>query len=130
PPGLASSSQKVPLNTSSFPAPLSVVRVTTVPAGDIRVMSRSAAKVWVRLVVRSRSNRYGPAPETTTVEVTTAGPVGMAVGVDWVKVAVAGPQPVGVAGTTLVRLWRTAAGAPPRRTWPGSSPPIAVESSR
>jgi hypothetical protein len=80
---------------------LSVVRVTTVPAGDVIVTSRSAAKVCVMWVVTLRSNRYGPAPETTTVEVTTAGPVGMATGVDWLKVAVDWPQPVGVAGTTL-----------------------------
>ncbi len=41
PTGAASSSQRVPANTSSSVPPLSVVSVTTVPAGDVIVMSIS-----------------------------------------------------------------------------------------
>ena len=44
-PGSASSSQTVPLKTSSKVEPLSVVRVTTVPAGEVIVTSRSDEKV-------------------------------------------------------------------------------------
>ena len=57
PPGSAWSSQTVPLKTSSLPAPLSVVSVTTVPAGDVSVMSMSAANVWRRNVTAFRSQR-------------------------------------------------------------------------
>ena len=54
-------------------------------------MSRSAAKVCVRLVAGRGRRGRAPAPQTTTVEVTTAGPVGIAVGVLWVYVLVAAP---------------------------------------
>jgi hypothetical protein len=45
----------VPLKTSALSPPLSVVRVTTMPVGDVRVMSRSAGKVWVIAVITSKS---------------------------------------------------------------------------
>ena len=57
PPGFASSSHTVPLKTLSKLLPLSVVSVTIVPAGDVRVISRSDANVCVRLVVIFRSVR-------------------------------------------------------------------------
>lgn len=75
------SSHTVPLNTLSLPAPLSDVIVTTVPAGEVSVISRSALKVCVIKVVRFTSCITLPAPDTLIVEVTTAGPVGIAVGV-------------------------------------------------
>lgn len=77
------------MNTLSLPPPLSDVSVTIVPAGEVIVISRSALNVWVRLVNISTSYKYVGAPLTTTVELTTAGPVGMAVGVALVKVCAA-----------------------------------------
>jgi hypothetical protein len=41
PPGLAESSHSVPLNALTTALALSVVIVTTVPAGDVNVTSRS-----------------------------------------------------------------------------------------
>jgi hypothetical protein len=41
----AESSQTVPLNMLSLPAPLSVVMVTIVPAGEVNVMSKSPEDV-------------------------------------------------------------------------------------
>jgi hypothetical protein len=54
---LAFSSQSVPLKTLSFVLPLSVVIVTTVPAGEVSRMSRSELSVCKIVVLRSRSQR-------------------------------------------------------------------------
>jgi hypothetical protein len=56
-PGSASSSQRVPLKTSSLVPPLSLVIVTDVPAGEVNVMSRWLLEECVSAVVRSRSWR-------------------------------------------------------------------------
>ena len=93
----------------SLLAPLSVVIVVIVPAGDWSVMSRSLEYVWVRFVNRSRSVRYAPAPATSIVDVTTAGPVGIAVGVVFsCDVVTAVPQPGGAGGATAWALEATA----------------------
>ena len=87
-PGSALSSQSVPLKTLSFAPPLSEVIVTTVPAGDVSVMSRSALLVWVMVVVRRSEMRNGSlAAGTVIVEVTTAGPVGDRLGPSVLAVA-------------------------------------------
>jgi hypothetical protein len=65
----------VPLKTLSFVPPLSVVSVTTVPAGEVRVMSRFDAFVCLMNVFRSRSTRYVPAPDTLITDVTSGVPV-------------------------------------------------------
>jgi hypothetical protein len=87
----------VPLKTLSFVAALSVVIVTTVPAGDVNVMSRSPGNVWRIAVVRSTSQITPVKPETTIVEVTVE-VSGMGSGVELVKVVVAAPQ--GALGAT------------------------------
>ncbi len=54
-PGSAWSSQTVPSKTLSLLPPLSVVNVTTVPAGEVMVMSRSALNVCTMWVNRLTS---------------------------------------------------------------------------
>ncbi len=61
----------MPLKTSSLPAPLSVVSVTTVPCGDVSVASTSAAKVWRSIVRAFTSKTYDAMPPTTIVDVMT-----------------------------------------------------------
>ena len=68
--------------------PLSVEIVTTVPAGDRSVRSRSPGKVWRRNVVRRTFAISGPAFATTKLEVDTAGESKSAVGVPFVNVRV------------------------------------------
>src|ERR1044072_1628822 len=118
--------------------------VTIVPAGEGSVMSRSPGRGGGvksgmagstgegggMRVLLSGSKRSGFAPDTTSVEETTAGPPGMATGVDWVKVAVATPHPAGVEGTTLLWIGPAATELPAYgpSTSPGSSPPSCLPS--
>ena len=94
-----------------------VTGIFNVPAGDVSATSSLPEKVWVMKVVTSRSKRYGPAPDTTSVEVVTATPDGIVTGVDWVKVAVDGLHPAGVAGTAAC----AAAGLKRERTRSGNT---------
>src|SRR4051812_9923757 len=71
PPGDPPSSQRVPAKTLSNDPPLSVVSVTTVPAGDVSVMSMSLARVCAMFVVTSTSPMFGARPDTTIVDVVT-----------------------------------------------------------
>src|SRR4051812_17985565 len=74
--------------------------VTTVPAGDWSVMSRSALNGWWRLLNTSTSVRYSPAPETSIVDVVAAK---SAIGVDIVfdcDVVATGPQNGGTGGAS------------------------------
>src|ERR1044072_9745138 len=107
PAGLASSFHTVPLYTLSLVPALSVVMVTTVPAGDVSVMSRSPGKVWVMKVVMSTSRIEVPAPAMTIDEVITAGPPGMAVGVGCGGAASGGVGRPGEGGAAQKRGART-----------------------
>ena len=80
-PGFAASFHKVPANAFTTPTALSVVSVTTVPAGDVSVTSRSSLKVCGSIVYTFRSTRNGCTPDTTVCDDTTAGPVGTVTGV-------------------------------------------------
>src|SRR4051812_17066455 len=98
PPGDASSSQRVPAKTLSNDPPLSVVSVTTVPAGDVSVMSMSLACVCAMSVVTSTSPMFGARPDTTIVDAVT--PLSTSgVTVEFVGLPVTGaPQLAGGAG--------------------------------
>src|ERR1044072_404826 len=114
PAGLASSFHTVPLYTLSLVPALSVVMVTTVPAGDVSVMSRSPGKVGGMKVVMSTSRIEVPARAMTIDEVITAGPPGMAVGVDCVAAVLAVVGALGkvvTASDQLSRLPPSTAGA-------------------
>jgi hypothetical protein len=69
--GSASSSHTVPLKTFAAPSPLSEVSVTTVPDGEVIVMSRSPAFACWRNVVTFTSRRYVFSPDTTIDDVVT-----------------------------------------------------------
>ena len=62
PPGFDGSSQSVPSKTSSKAPPLSVVSVTTVPDGEVRVTSRSAEFEWATEASRDSRQIAGTDP--------------------------------------------------------------------
>ena len=68
--GSALSSHNVPLNRLSLVPPLFDDTVTIVPAGDLIEIWSWPVDVCVMNVFRLRSYKYGPTPETVSVDVT------------------------------------------------------------
>ena len=69
--GIAASSSKiVPMKLSSS-RPTESARVMTVPSGAIKLIVRSLSKVWMRLMVTSKSKMIGPDESIVIAEVAT-----------------------------------------------------------